>query len=170
MRKLWQDRNTWGYLLINGTLGDLPYRDASLRRLLQIQNDIGNAIKPYYGEQAGNELAALLTEHVVICDDLLKAAKAANAQEFKATVARWYDNSDRTAEFLNNLDSENWPLTETTIALRKYLDITLEGAMARWNSDFETNLAAQEKAQVQAIEIADMLSDAIIKQFPDQFK
>ena len=170
MRELWKDHTTWTHLFIISTLAELPYRDPSLRRLLEIQNNIGNVIKPFYGDEAGNELAALLTEHVVICDELLQAAKTARAQEFEAKVTRWYDNADRTAEFLNHLDAKSWPLTETKLALREYLDITLEGAMARWNGDFKLNMDAHERAQAQAQLIADMLSNGIIKSLPDKFE
>jgi hypothetical protein len=170
MHQLWDEQSTWEHLFVSGTLANLPYREASLRRLMQNQENIGNAIKPFYGEEAGDRLAALLTEHVVICDALLQAAKKANAQEFEATVARWYANADETGEFLNKLDPENWPVIETKITLRTYLDFTLEAAMARWNGDFVGNMSAHEKAHAQAIVIADMLSDGITKRFKDQFK
>lgn len=39
------------------------------------QTDIGNAIKPFYGDEAGNKLAALLHEHIVGAANVLAAAK-----------------------------------------------------------------------------------------------
>jgi hypothetical protein len=170
MHQLWEDHGTWTHLFIMSTLADLPYREPALRRLLQNQNDIGNAIKPFYGEEAGNHLAALLTEHVVISDVLLQAAKTANAPAFEEAVSRWYTNVDQIAEYLNELNPENWPLKDTKATLRQYLDFTLEGAMARWNGDFASNMAAHEKAEAQALEIADMLSNGIINQFRRRFK
>ena len=40
---------------------------------MQNQIDIGNSIKPFYGEAAGNQLAKLLTEHIVIAGQLIDA-------------------------------------------------------------------------------------------------
>ena len=44
-------------------------------RLLRNQVDIGNAIKPFYGDAAGSRLTALLKEHIVGAVALLAAAK-----------------------------------------------------------------------------------------------
>ena len=60
MRKLWEDHITWTRLYIVSAAAGLPDQDQTAQRLLQNQTDIGNAIKPFYGEQAGDQLTALL--------------------------------------------------------------------------------------------------------------
>lgn len=79
MRKLWEDHVTWTRLAIvtfaDGSGGFGP----TAGRLLQNQIDIGDAIKPYYGDAAGDRLTALLHDHITIAVELLQAAKAADA-------------------------------------------------------------------------------------------
>ena len=58
MRKLWEDHITWTRLYIVSAIADLPDKDATARRLLQNQTDIGNAIKPFYGDAAGTKLTS----------------------------------------------------------------------------------------------------------------
>jgi hypothetical protein len=58
MRKLWEDHITYTRLYIVSAAGSLPDKDATAQRLLQNQTDIGNAVKPVYGEEAGNKLTA----------------------------------------------------------------------------------------------------------------
>ena len=76
MRKLWEDHITWTRLYIVSVAAGLGDKDLTAGRLIQNQVDIGNAIKPFYGEDAGNKLTALLKEHILGAADLLAAAKA----------------------------------------------------------------------------------------------
>src|SRR5687767_253458 len=56
VRKLWEDHVTWTRVYIIAALADLPEADAAAQRLLQNQTDIGNAVKPFYGDEAGEQL------------------------------------------------------------------------------------------------------------------
>src|SRR5581483_5278054 len=64
LRKLWEDHITWTRLFIVSAAAGLPDLDPTTQRLLQNQADLGNAIKPYYGDAAGDQLAALLRDHL----------------------------------------------------------------------------------------------------------
>src|SRR5262245_46154286 len=63
-----------------GALKALPMgdADAAAARLLRNQDDIGNAIVPYYGEDAGRKLTDLLKQHILIAVELVGAAKSGN--------------------------------------------------------------------------------------------
>src|SRR5881628_415691 len=70
MRKLWEDHVTWTRLVIVDVGFGTADTQATLQRLLQNQVDIGNAIKPFYGDAAGSQLTALLTTHIVTVERL----------------------------------------------------------------------------------------------------
>lgn len=170
MRKLWEDHITWTRLVIVSIANDLPDTQATVDRLLQNQTDIGDAIKPFYGEEAGNQLTALLTDHILIAAEILQAAKAGDTTALNDAIARWYANADAIAAFLNGLNPENWPLEEMQAMMREHLDLTLREATAYLNGDFEASVAAYDQIHEQALEMADMLSEGIIRQFPKMFK
>jgi hypothetical protein len=65
MRRLWEDHITYTRLYIISAAGNLPDKDATAQRLLQNQTDIGNAIKPFYGDAAGDQLTSLLKQHIL---------------------------------------------------------------------------------------------------------
>ena len=81
MRKLWEDHVTWTRLAIISLESGTPDTDATVARLLQNQVDIGDAIKPYYGDAVGNALTGLLRQHILIAADVIAAAKAGNATQ-----------------------------------------------------------------------------------------
>ena len=170
MRKLWEDHITWTRLYIISAAEDLPDKDLTAARLLQNQVDIGNAIKPFYGDAAGDQLTALLTDHILIAVEVIDAAKAGDTDAFNAALEKWYENGDDIAAFLHAANPRNWPLDEMEMMMKSHLDLTLEEAAARLNGDYAADIVAYDKVHVDILHMADMLSDGIIHQFPRMFK
>lgn len=94
MRKLWEDHITWTRVFIISAAGDLPDKDAATQRLLQNQVDTGNAIKPCYGDAAGEKLAALLKEHITTAAEVVAAAKANDTAKMQDANRLWFANAD----------------------------------------------------------------------------
>ena len=170
MRKLWEDHITWTRLVIIGVFEDSPGLNSSVQRLLQNQVDIGDAVKPFYGDEAGDQLTALLTDHILIAAEILQAAKSGNTAALEDAIKRWYTNADDIAVFLNAANPSQWPLEEMKAMMREHLDLTLEEAVVYLQGDYEASVAAYDEVHVQALEMADMLSMGIIKQFPNKFR
>jgi hypothetical protein len=170
MRKLWEDHITWTRNVIISFDADLPDLNAAITRLLQNQTDIGNAIKPYYGEAAGDRLTALLREHILGAAQVLAALKAGDQPALQAALAAWYANAHDIAVFLNSANPKNWLLAEMDQMMRDHLDATTREAVARHEGDWSADVAAYDAVHVQALAMADMLSAGIIAQFPDRFR
>jgi hypothetical protein len=177
MRKLWEDHITYTRnVIISFELNEpdpnavLPDLQTVVGRLLQNQVDIGDAIKPYYGTDAGNQLTALLTEHIIGAANVLTALKTNDQTALETALAAWYGNAHDIATFLHSLNPKNWPLDEMNRMMRDHLDATTAEAVARHDADWQADVAAYDKVHVQALTMADMLSNGIIAQFPDKFR
>lgn len=168
MRKLWEDHITWTRNVILNILDDLPGTDAAVGRLLQNQDDIGEAIKPFYGAAAGNQLAALLHDHITIAASLLTALKTGNTAAFTTANNQWVANADDIAAFLSGANPA-WPLTEMKAMMREHLELTAQEALARKNADYSSDIAAYEAVHEAILEMADMLAAGIVAQFPSRF-
>jgi hypothetical protein len=168
MRKLWEDHITWTRLYIVSATADLPEKDATAKRLLQNQTDIGNAVKPFYGDAAGDKLTALLKDHILIAVDIIDAAKKGDAAKKDEAVRRWTANADDIATFLSGANSKNWPQAEMKKMMRDHLDFTTAELVAHLQKDWPGDVAAYDKVHEQILKMADMLSDGIIKQFPSK--
>jgi len=170
MRKLWEDHITWTRLAIIDLADDRPEQAATVQRLLQNQVDIGNAIKPYYGDAAGDQLTALLHDHIVIAAEIVTDAKAGNTAGVNDASARWYANGDQIAAFLNAANPAEWPLDHMQQMMREHLDLTLAEAVAHLTGDFQADVAAYDRVHTAILSMSDMLSLGIINQFPSQFR
>src|SRR5438552_17150693 len=89
MRKLWIDHVAWTRLFIVSAAAGLPDKDATTKRLLQNQTDIGHAVAQYYGTTAGDKLTSLLRDHILIAADLVGAAKAGNSAAVGSLNNKW---------------------------------------------------------------------------------
>jgi hypothetical protein len=256
MRELWGDHVTYTRNVIISAAADLPDTGVVVQRLLQNQDEIGNAIKPYYGEAAGNQLAALLRSHIQLAGRVLATAKGtshtmgaaysgqddmsahtmagmrsgdstkirstdttqikSNSQyptatgrgtdttraaattlpagryattrtsdstkmqsgawmqstdstTLNAAIAALRANGDSIATFLSSANPRNWSRATLQGAMQMHITLLLQEATTRLKGDWTANLAAFEAGQHQALQMADMLSDGIMKQFPSRF-
>lgn len=170
MDKLWEDHITWTRGYIMSVTSGLPDANTAAQRLLQNQVDIGNAIKSLYGEQAGDQLTSLLEDHILIAAAILEAAKSGDKAKFEAADKGWYDNANKIASFLNSANPNNWPLSDMQAMMKSHLDLTLEEATARFKGDWAGDVAAYDKVHNEILDMAGMLTQGILAQFPDQFK
>ena len=170
MDKLWEDHVTWTRLYIVSAAANLPDKDSTAQRLLQNQSDIGDAIKPLYGDAAGDKLAGLLKDHIMISTEIIDAAKAGDAAKKDEAANRWNANADDIAVMLSAANPKNWPIAEMKKMMHEHLDLTTAEVVARLQGDWAADVAAYEKVHTQIWKMADMLSTGIIKQFPNKFK
>lgn len=169
MRKLWEDHITWTRLFIVSTVAGLPDTDATTQRLLANQADIGNAIKPYYGEAAGDRLTALLKDHILGAAALLTAAKSGDTAGVQSASDKWYANADEIATFLNSANPTAWPLDTLKMDMKMHLDQTLTEAVDHLKGNYAADVADYDKVHEHILAMADTLSSGIISQFPAQF-
>ncbi|MFL5917361.1 MAG: hypothetical protein ACJ74X_01440 [Gaiellaceae bacterium] len=170
MRKLWEDHITWTRLAIISLVAGTPDTDATVGRLLQNQTDIGNAVKPFYGQAAGEKLTALLREHILIAADVIAAAKAGDTAKLGQTQAGWVANADEIAAFLHSANPHHWPLAVLKAEMHMHLDLTTEEAVARLQGNWTADVAAYDKVHRHILHMSDFLASGIVKQFPRRFR
>jgi hypothetical protein len=170
MRRLWEDHITWTRLAIISLTTGSPDTDATVGRLLKNQTDIGNAVKPFYGDAAGNALTEELRKHILIAADVIAAAKAGNAAALADAQGRWARNGDDIAALLHSVNPHEWKLDAMKAELSTHLALTTDEVVARLHGDWAADVAAYEKVHNHALHLSDLLSDGLIEQFPKRFR
>ncbi len=169
MRKLWEDHITYTRGFITSSIAGLEDTGKVAERLLKNQDDIGAAIVPLYGEAAGKKLSALLRDHILIAADIVKAAKGGDNESVAAGQKKWQENADAIATFLSSANP-NWSKQKLTDMLYLHLAYTTAEVVSRLKKDWASDMEAYDKGHAHMLMFSDMLTEGIVKQFPDKFK
>ena len=166
---LWEAHGSWTHMVIISFVGNLPNLPAEEQVLLQNQVDIGNAVKPYYGAAPGNRLTQLLKAHILGAVAILEAAKSGDANKLSQAHASWFVNGRQIADFLHAAS----PRFLSRSAARRMMNIHLNQVIEQAVDELKGNYAADARAYAPYIrhilDMADMISGGIIRQFPRRF-
>jgi hypothetical protein len=168
-RRLWIDHVLWtsNYITSATTAGAEDQKQV-LARLLKNQEDIGNAVKPYYGEAAGNKLTELLKEHIVIAGNIVDAAKSGNGNKVNQLDKEWHRNADDIAAFLSGANP-HLKNEDVKKLLYMHLELVTNDLSASLVKDWEARIVSIDEGITHIIIMADAISGAVVKQFPDRF-
>jgi len=169
MGKYWEDHITWTRLYIISALSNSPDLPDTTERLLQNQVDIGNAIRPFYGDVAADTLTTLLRTHIFIAADVLASAKANDSSALTANMLRWQANADDIGDFLGTANPSQWPAAEMRAMMRQHLDLTTDEVEARLHQNWPADIAAYDRVHLHILVLADQLTNGIVAQFPAAF-
>jgi len=168
MAKLWEEHIVYTRNVIVGIAAGSPDVPAVVDRLMQNQVDIGNAIKPFYGAAAGNQVTQLLKEHIQFAGDAVKALKANDTAKATTATKNLYANADQIAALLSSANP-NWPQATVKQMLYTHLDLLSKQAKAEIGGDWDGSIMAYDQGHDAILKMANALSEGIIKQFPDKF-
>ena len=169
-RRLWVDHVLWtsNYITSATTAGAEDQKDV-LERLLRNQEDIGDAIKPVYGEEAGNKLTDLLKEHIVLAGGIVEAAKSGDQTKLNQLNKEWYRNADDIAAFLSSANP-NLKIDELKKLLYAHLELVADDLNASLKKDWQARIVSIDDGMTHIIMMSDVISDAVVRQFPEKFK
>ena len=196
MRRLWTDHVVWTRMYIVAAVSGAPVSehltaaldglvgkvatplggvvslmsdgDAAAVRLLRNQEDIGRAIVPFYGDGAGGKLTDVLKQHILIAVALVSAARSGNQSKFQEEDEKWTKNAEEIADVLSGANP-NWPKRDVVDLLGQHLALTKNETTARLQQNWDADVEAFDQIFTEILTVADVLSDGIVKQFPERF-
>ena len=168
MRKLWTDHVVWTRQYVVAAVGGTPDAEAAAGRLLENQDDIGNAVVPFYGADAGAGLTEILKQHILIAVDLIEAAKSGDTGKFEEHDKRWSANAEEIADLLSGANP-HWPRADVLDLLNLHLALTKREVVARLEGNWVDDVTAFDEIFTEILTLADALSEGLLKQFPEKF-
>ena len=129
---------------------------------------IGQAFVPFYGQQAGDKLSTLFGGHYAGIRQYEAAAFAASETRRKAAVAVIGKNADELAGLLSSANP-NLPRDTVRSLLGGHAGHHVAAIEAIAKRDAAREAAVWDQMRVHIYMIADAISGAVVKQFPDKF-
>ncbi len=146
-------------------LPDVQFVEA---RLLRNATDLGNCLRPFYGDQIADRYASLIHDHLLIAAELVSAAAKGDTATAAAKEKAWYQNADDIALFLSRI---NPYLSEAEVKKMFYthLDLTKQEAVTMIQKKYKEDIEIFDQIVMEALLMSDMIAEAIIKQFYPYF-
>jgi len=169
MRKLWENHILWTRMAIISTVEKSPDEELVMNRLLRNPSNFAIILKTFYGDEKASKFEELLTNHLLIASELVKAAMSGDKIATMDAERRWYAKVDELTAFFASI---NPYLSEKLWKemLYEHLALTKAEAINRINNYYAADILVYDKIQTQALNMADLISEGIIRQFPDLFK
>ncbi len=172
MRKLWTDHVVYTRQFIISSVDsnlqslDIPF---IVQRLMMNQEEIGNLLKPYYGEKKSLALTNLLKEHIRIAGDFVIVNIKKDIELSTQYKIRWYMNAINLSRFLSEINPKI-----NKIIIRDmffdHLDFTERELLARLRKDYVLDIIFFDNVYDQIMQMSDTLSESIIRQFQIRFR
>ena len=169
MRLLWEQHVYWTRMVILSMAFGLPDTQFVTNRLLRNPRDFEAALRPFYGENIAARFAELFTSHLTIAAELVAAAKAGNSAAAADAERRWYANADQIAAFLGSINP-HWSAQEWQRMLHNHLAMTKTEAVDILTQRYEDSISVFENIEQEALEMADMMTQGLVGQFPQSFR
>ncbi|MEG0259643.1 MAG: hypothetical protein RR595_14355 [Lysinibacillus sp.] len=167
-RLLWMEHVNWTRMTIISIVFGLPDLPFVQERLLRNATDLGNCLRPFYGDQIANRYAELIKEHLVIAAELVTAAVNGDAETAARKEKEWYRNADDIAAFLSSI---NPYLSKKDVQEMFYshLALTKDEAVTMIQKEYQKDIEIFDVIEAEALAMSDMIASAIVMQFYCRF-
>lgn len=99
----------------------------------------------------------------------MNAAKAGDNEGVAAGQKKWQQNAEEIASFLSGANP-NWSKQTLLNMLYEHLAYTTTEVVSRIGKDWAADIEAYDRGHLHMLKFADMLTEGIVKQFPEKFK
>ena len=168
-RLLWMEHVNWTRMVITSIVFNLPDVQFVEERLLRNATDLGNCLRPFYGDQIADHYTKLIHDHLTIAAELVTAAVKGDTATANAKEIEWYKNADDIAVFWSKI---NPYLKQEDVKKMFYthLDLTKKEAVTMIQKKYKEDIATFDQIVMEVLMMSDMLTNAVVMQFYQYFQ
>lgn len=111
----------------------------------------------------------LLREHILLAVKIVDAAKKGEHSIVNQLNKEWYQNADQIVAFLTSANP-NWSKKVLTEMFYTHLKLSTDEVGDRLKKDWRNDIKTADMNEEHLIIMGDILTEDIVKQFPEKFK
>lgn len=162
---LWEQHVAWTRFTILSMVLNLPDLSFVTHRLLRNPKDFELALIPFYGTKSAAKFSNLLKNHIVIAVQLVKASIIGDTRSATAIEKSWYNNANEISMFLASINPY-WSTDNWKKMFYNHLAMTKNEAVYMLTRNYSAGINEYDAIEKQALKMADVMADGILKQFP----
>ncbi|AYC31844.1 hypothetical protein D3880_05345 [Pseudomonas cavernae] len=169
LRDLWVEHIFWvrNYVIANQQ-GERKQADTAVTEVVANATAIANSLAPLYGQPAADQMLKLLAGHWGAVKHYSDAAVAKNAAGKKAAVGELTGNAKAIAKFLATANP-NLPENTLVTMLSAHGGHHIAQVDQLGKQDYAAEAKTWKAMREHMLVLADTLTAALVKQFPDKF-
>ena len=168
MRRAWADHMIWTRAVITDSAANLPSLDYSAAKLLSTPKELGRIFSMYYPTETANKIERLITEHLAIGGDLIKAVVGKDQKAASEANARWYKNADEIAAYMGSINPF-YSERDVKNMMYDHLRMVKEELALQLSGKYEQSIEKFDEIMDQGELMADYYVNGIMRQFPKNF-
>lgn len=162
LRKLFTDHAVYTKFVINSIVDNTNDLTVVLNRLLENQKDIGNQIRDIIGNESANELIRLLTIHIKLAGEVIKASKMKESHKLlQSKVNILFENGDQIADLLNSLNEEKLPYETVRDMFHIHNQFIIDMTIERLHGNYLNEQRSYDAYYNEILEMSDAISNAL---------
>lgn len=169
IRRLWFEHAIWTKLTIMSIANGSPDVQLVSERLLRNADDFGKAFLTLYGPTVSDQFKKLIREHLLIAADMVNALKRKDNTTVNVIEKKLFKNADDIADFLSRINPY-WDKEDVRKMMYEHINLLKSEAVATLSNKYEESISLFEKIENQALMMADIFVEGILRQFPNKFQ
>ena len=166
LRLLWEQQAIWLRFFMLSSINNQPDIEFIKVRLYENPNHFASVLMPFYGNDKALEFKTLLTEHLQIYESIIGTVKTSG--KTTELEKEWEVNADEVAQLLSSVNP-HWIEVDWQRMIHKHLRLGKDQLTYYLNKDFRSGVALFDEIQRHVLDMADTMTNGIIKQFPKHF-
>jgi hypothetical protein len=170
MRDLWLGHAFWVRAVVVETInGNTAAAAAAENAAVNNAKSLSAALDPFYGKPASEKTFALLADHYAAVKRYLLATKAKDSAAQDTARKAMFDNADQIAAFLSTANP-HLPIDALRSMLLAHGGHHVVQIQQLMNNEYTQEVQTWEAMKDHMYSIADAMTFALAKQFPNRFK